>query len=184
MLRLTIALACLMSVVALAAHGQDTDPCPASAQDFSVEETSTPKRTAAVERTTGPDISGVWRLDRDLTTADLRWNKTDKIIVTQTGEKIRFDYFQDTHLLAADTFVTDWIERPRYQTRIERAYARARWDTDGLLIRTRSFLDAQGYQTYSIEDRWEVSDGGKTLTDKGSDGKLMVFYLISSARRR
>jgi hypothetical protein len=123
-----------------------------------------------------PYLGGRWILDRDLTTADLRWNKTTAVEVSQSDEDIRFDYFDHNRHFASDTFTTDWQERPRYVTRIERAYARARWQKDGLVIHTRSFLDLEGYRSYSMDDRWELSPDGKTLIERSSDGKVMVFY--------
>jgi hypothetical protein len=74
--------------------------------------------------------------------------------------------------------VTDGEERPSYSTRLARAYARARWDKNELVVTTRVFLDVYGYQSYSEADRWDVSDDGKTLTDKSSDGKVMVYYKL------
>ena len=59
-----------------------------------------------------------------------------------------------------------------------RAYARARWKENKLVVTTRSFLDIYGYQSYSSEDRWELSADGKTLSNKSSDGKVTVFYQI------
>lgn len=132
----------------------------------------------AAAQTGVPTLSGTWRLDRDLTTADLRWNKTTFLLVSQSEEGIRFDYFDGQRSLGSETFVPDGQERPRYKTRLERAYARTRWDRNELVIVTRSFLDHFGYQSYSMTDRWELSPDGKTLTDKSSDGKAMVYYKI------
>ncbi len=126
-----------------------------------------------------PDFSGTWRLDRDLTTADLRRNKTSILVVYQSLDEVRFDYFDNQRPLGSETFVPDGQERFRYKTRLERAYARTRWEKNGLVITTRSFLDANGYQSYNMADRWELSSDGKTLTNKSSDGKAMVYYKLS-----
>jgi len=175
MFRLTIAVACFL-IITVASRAQHATPCP-------VPYASSADDRVAALHTSDPYMSGTWRLDRDLTTADLRSNKTNRIVVRQLADNIRIQYFHDDQFLGAEAFIADWIERPRYQTRIERAYARVRWEKDGLLIRTRSFLDAQGYQSYTMEDRWELSDHGETLTDRGSDGKLMVYYRVSSVKR-
>ncbi len=45
---------------------------------------------AAVAAAQAPNLSGTWRLDRDLTTADMRWDKTDTLIIGQSGNEIRF----------------------------------------------------------------------------------------------
>jgi hypothetical protein len=133
---------------------------------------------AAAAQAEMPDFSGTWRLDRDLTTADLRWNKITILTVTQSDQEVRFRYFDRDRSLGSETFVTDGEERPSYSTRLARAYARARWDKNELVVTTRVFLDVYGYQSYSEADRWDVSDDGKTLTDKSSDGKVMVYYKL------
>ncbi|MFB3915870.1 MAG: hypothetical protein ACE14M_04030 [Terriglobales bacterium] len=125
-----------------------------------------------------PNLSGIWKLDRDLTNADLRRFKTSTLVVTQTYDEVRFDRYDGKNLYASDTFLTDGKERPRYTTRIERAYSRARWDKKNpqLVITTRSFLDLDGYQAYDDIDIWQVSADGETLTNKQRDGKVIVFY--------
>jgi hypothetical protein len=134
---------------------------------------------AAAAQAEMPAFSGTWRLDRDLTTADLRWNKITILTVSQSDEEVRFRYFDRDRLLGSETFVTDGEERPRYSTRLARAYARARWDENELVVTTRVFLDVYGYQSYNEADRWELSEDGQTLTDKSSDGKMMVYYKLN-----
>ncbi|HEV8523140.1 MAG TPA: hypothetical protein VGQ71_01465, partial [Terriglobales bacterium] len=48
---------------------------------------------AAAAQAQMPDFSGTWRLDRDLTTADLRWNKITILTVSQSDGEVRFHYF-------------------------------------------------------------------------------------------
>jgi hypothetical protein len=126
-------------------------------------------------------MSGTWRLDRDLTTEDMTWNRTTHLVVSQSEQRVRFEYFDQDRPLGSDVFVTDGRERPRYTTRVERAYARTRWAGDELVVRTRSFLDLEGYQSFVETDRWQLSPDGRNLTEKSSDGKLMVFYRIAAA---
>ncbi len=128
-----------------------------------------------------PYLGGDWKLDRDATTEDMRWNRTTNLHISQSEDDIRFDYYDGRHLLGSDVFVADGHERPRYVTRIERAYARARWNKSGLEILTRSFLDLEGYRSYSMSDRWEISADGQQLVDKSSDGKVMVFTRMRDA---
>jgi hypothetical protein len=124
-------------------------------------------------------MSGKWHLDRDLTTADLRWNKLTDLVVEQSDGRVRLDYFDHDRPMGSETFITDNRERPRYTTRIERAYARARWAGHDLVVRTRSFLDLEGYQSFNEIDRWQLSDDGHTLKNLSSDGKALVFYRVS-----
>mgnify|MGYP005811093481 CR=1 FL=1 len=125
-----------------------------------------------------PNLSGVWKLDRDLTNADLRRFRTTTLVITQSYDEVRFDRYDGKNLYATDTFLTDGKERPRYTTRIERAYARAHWDKKKpeLVITTRSFLDLDGYQSYNDVDIWTVSPDGETLTHKQIDGKVIIYY--------
>src|SRR5512133_2394151 len=142
MLRCTIAIVCVL-LAPVTSRAQDSVPC--RAPDTSSAE------NGLTAHTDNPDISGTWHLDRDLTTADMRWNKTNRMVVRESADSIVMQYFHDDQSLGEDTFVPDWFERPRYKTRIERAYARVRWEKHGLLIRTRSFLDVLGYQSYTME---------------------------------
>ena len=128
-----------------------------------------------------PNLAGTWKLDRDLTTADLTRVKTDVVVIKQSSENVRFEYYdRDRRRFGVETFITDGYERKRYVTRIERAYARAKWKDNLLVIRTRSTLDLEGYQSYELLDTWERSADGKTLTNHSSDGKATVYYLIDS----
>jgi hypothetical protein len=122
-----------------------------------------------------PDLSGTWRLDRDLTTADLRWERTSILVVEQSGDEVRFDHYDGERFIGAERFIIDNTERPRYTTRLERAYARVKWDKNRLVVSTRSFLDVYGYQWYTMVDRWELSPDGETLSNKSSDGKVLVY---------
>lgn len=123
-----------------------------------------------------PSISGTWKLDRDLTTADMRWDKTSTLVLSQSDDELRFEYFDpDGRLFGTDTFTTDDLEHPRYKTRIERAWSRARWKQGKLVITSRVNLDLQGYQSYNAYESWELSPDGKTLINRLSDGKTLVF---------
>ena len=139
---------------------------------------------AATAQTKVPNLSGTWKLDRDKTTADLSRDKTTQLVVSQTQEDVRFDYYENDHLLGSDVFVPDGKERKRYETRVERAVSKARWHKGALLVTTWVYLDPQGYQSYTITDRWEVSPDGKTLTDKTSDGKKIVYQRAPEEKRR
>jgi hypothetical protein len=135
----------------------------------------------AQDQTAVPNLTGTWRLDRDRTTENLARVKTDTIVIEESVEEIRFEYYDRDHReFGAETFITDGFERPRYVTRIERAYARAEWKGNRLVIRTRSFLDQQGYQSYIVFDSWERSADGETLINNSSDGKAMVYYRVET----
>ncbi len=121
-----------------------------------------------------PNLSGVWKLDRDLTTAP--YVKDDTLVVHQTKGRVKFVYQTDGKVTGTDVFITDGKEMDRYKTRIERAFYKATWKQDRLVIVTQHVLDLFGYQSYKETDSWTLDDGGKTLTEHLSDGKLAVYY--------
>jgi hypothetical protein len=122
------------------------------------------------------DLSGTWRLDRDLTTANVTWVRTTVLVIRQRGEEVRFEHLDGARRIGAEVFITDGEERPRFSSRIERAFARARWQKNELVIETRSFLDIYGYQSYNDTERWQLRSDGKTLVRQDRDGKVLVFY--------
>lgn len=132
-----------------------------------------PPGARAVTRT-GPNLTGVWKLDRDLTTA--RYVKDDTLVVTQTKQRVKFKYQTRDAVTGTDVFVTDGSEQNGYVTRIEKTYYRARWKAGELVIVTQHVLDIFGYQTYKETDRWVLAPDGKTLTEKLSDGHVAVYY--------
>ncbi len=134
---------------------------------------------AAVAAAQAPNLSGTWRLDRDLTTADMRWDKTDTLIIGQSGNEIRFQYSdRDGHPLGTNSFTTDNVERRWYKTRVERAWARAHWEDSKLVITSHVNLDLQGYQYYLGYESWELSPDGKTLINRLRDGKAIVYEKV------
>ncbi len=134
---------------------------------------------AAVAVAQVPNLSGTWKLDRDLTTADMRWDKTDTLIISQSGDEIRFEYFdRDARPLGTNSFTTDNVERRWYKTRMERAWARAHWQDSKLVITSHVNLDLQGYQYYLGYESWELSPDGKTLINRLRDGKVIVYEKV------
>ncbi len=121
-----------------------------------------------------PNLSGVWKLDRDLTTAP--YVKDDTLVVHQTKQRVKFVYQTDGKTTGTDIFITDGKEMDRYKTRIERAFYKATWKNDALVIVTQHVLDLFGTQSYKETDSWTLDDKGKTLTQHLSDGKVAVYY--------
>jgi hypothetical protein len=131
---------------------------------------------AAMAAAQAPNFSGTWKLDRDLTTADMRWDKTDTLMVSQSDDDVRFEYWdRDGRPLGTNRFTSDNVERFWYKTRMELAWARAHWDQGKLVVESHVNLDFQGYQYYLGTDTWELSPDGKTLIDRLRDGKSLVF---------
>jgi len=130
--------------------------------------------TARAVSKSPPNLSGIWKLDRDLTTA--RYVTDDTLVVRQSKTRVKFIYHTGDKITGTDVFVTDGVEQNRYTTRIERAYYRARWKADELVVVTLHVLDALGYQSYRETDSWVLAKDGKTLIEKLSDGKVAVYY--------
>ncbi len=122
-----------------------------------------------------PDLSGKWKLSREESTADPRFMKDDSMIVTQKDEVVKFAYFVDDKADGAETIVVDGLDHKRYVTRIERAYARARWGKDELVITTKHVMDILGYQFYDETERWVLSPDRRTLVNELPDGKKIVW---------
>lgn len=138
---------------------------------------------AALAQAQAPDLSGAWKMDRDLTTADMRWDKTDTLVISRSGEELRFEYSdRDGRPLGTNAFSADNLEHPWYKTRMERAWARTHWQQGKLVIESHVNLDLQGYQYYNGYETWELSPDGKTLINRLRDGKAVVYERAASAR--
>ncbi len=122
-----------------------------------------------------PDLSGRWKLDRDRSHGPSLKTAASAMEITQRGDEIKFVYYSGGAITGSDLFLADGIERGRYETRIERAYAKVHWQKDDLIITTKHVLDALGYQAYSETDNWLPSADRQTLTAKLSDGSVLVY---------
>ena len=122
-----------------------------------------------------PNLSGRWKLDRDLSSGMSLRKAATELEITQRGDDVKFTYYSGGATTGTESFLADEVERDRYVTRIERAYYKAHWQKDELVIVTRHLLDVFGYQTYSETDSWVLSEDRQTLTAKLSDGSRLVY---------
>ena len=122
-----------------------------------------------------PDISGRWKLNAERSSGRSLRQAATVLEITQRGDEVKFVYYSGGARTGSESFLADDIERARYETRIERAYAKVHWRKDDLIIVTRHVLDAAGYQAYSETDSWLLSEDRQTLTAKLSDGSLLVY---------
>jgi len=127
-----------------------------------------------------PNITGTWKLDRDASTGSPSVQGASLLVITQSGDALTFDYYplkngQRGDLLQSDGYTTDGLEHPGYKTRTYVTYLQAYWRKKQLVTRTRAIMDPEGYQTFTNENHWSLSEDGKTLTDKSSDGKKVVY---------
>ncbi len=119
------------------------------------------------------NLAGNWKLDYRQSTVDLTNESSNRLVISQMGDALRFDRYKDAKLISTENIIADGKSRQRYKTRLEIAYVKARWEKGGLVLVTDSMLDNEGTQSYSTTERWEVSKDGKTLSKKTSDGVLV-----------
>jgi len=128
----------------------------------------------AVERAPA-DLSGNWKLVREKSRGPSLAKAPTELNITQRGDEVKFDFFHDGEPSGSESFLADNVERSRYTTRVDRAYSRVHWDKDTLIIITRHFLDALGYQTFSETDSWALSRDRNTIANNVSDGSVLVY---------
>jgi hypothetical protein len=126
------------------------------------------------------DFSGTWKLNMSKSKGPPDWRPETVLVVVQTPYQIHFAYF-----LNADTtqpfenhdFVPNGKEVKAYVTANEYAYVSTRWTNKNMLqVRLRHLVHAEIADTEWTEtDYWSLSDDGKTLTNKLSDGKVLVY---------
>lgn len=122
-----------------------------------------------------PDLSGKWKLNFERSSGRSLRQAATSLEIVQRGDEVQFIYYTAGARTGTESFLADDIERGRYETRIERAYAKVHWHKDDLIIVTRHVLDAAGYQAYTETDSWLLSEDRQTLTAKLSDGSVLVY---------
>ena len=129
---------------------------------------------------TVPNFGGTWKLDQDASTGPPAAKGASFLIITQSGDDLTFEYHGSSNgkrgdLIQTSSYSTDGRERQGNKLRTYVNYVRSYWHGKTLLVRTRSVMDLDGFQTFTLEDRWSLSDDGKTLTDQSSDGTKAVY---------
>jgi hypothetical protein len=127
-----------------------------------------------------PNLSGTWKLDADASSGPPPAKGASLLVITQSGNDLTFDYYgasngQRGDLIESNNYVLDGIEHRGNKTRTYITFVRAYWQKKALIVRTRAILDSVGEQTFTDEQRWSVSDDGKTLIGKFSDGTKTVW---------
>ncbi len=126
-----------------------------------------------------PDLAGVWLLDPLASHGGSLPHDTTVLLIRQSGNEITFEHYATRELerepKVVEQFVANGRSSRRYATRTQVAYATAKFAKGVLVIDTTTSLDAQGTQTFSDTERWAVSPDGKTLTERMSDGTVVVY---------
>ncbi len=127
-----------------------------------------------------PNLGGTWKLDQDASTGPPAAKGASVLVITQSGDDFTFEYYASRNgkrgdLIQTSYYSTDGRERQGNKIRTYVTYVRSYWHGNTLVLQTRNILDVDGYQTFKTENRWSLSDDGKTLTDKSSDGTKAVY---------
>ncbi len=127
-----------------------------------------------------PNLNGTWKLDQDASTGPPIAKGASILVITQSGDDFTFDYYASSNgkrgeLIQTSAYSTDGRERRGNKIRTYVTYVRSYWHRSTLVMQTRNVMDLDGYQTFNTEDRWTLSEDGKTLTDQSSDGTKAVY---------
>jgi len=136
--------------------------------------------TMAASKDRQVDFSGTWKLNMQKSKGAPDWRPDTVLVVLQSPYQIHFVYFLTS---AAPTpfethdYVTNGKESKLYTTGAETAYASVRWSSKYVLqVRMHHQVRSEIADTdWTETDTWTLSDDGKTLTQKLSDGKMLVY---------
>ncbi len=136
--------------------------------------------TTAADKKRFADFSGTWKLDMQKSRGAPDWRPETVLVVLQSPYQIHFTYFLNQDAKQAfenHDYVTNGKEIQLYATGPEIAYASVRWTSKNVLqVRTHHLVRSEIADTdWNEIDTWMLSDDGKTLSNKLSDGKTIVY---------
>jgi hypothetical protein len=126
------------------------------------------------------NFSGTWKLNMKKSKGAPDWRPDTVLVVLQSPYQIHFAYFLNddaTQPFENHDYVTNGKESQLYATGNETAYAGVRWTSKNVLqVRMHHVVRSEiGDTDWSETDTWTLSDDGKTLTNRVSDGKMIVY---------
>jgi hypothetical protein len=126
------------------------------------------------------NFSGTWKLNMKKSKGAPDWRPDTVLVVLQSPYQIHFAYFLNddaTQPFENHDYVTNGKESQLYATGNETAYASVRWTSKNVLqVRMHHVVRSEiGDTDWSETDTWTLSDDGKTLTNRVSDGKMIVY---------
>jgi hypothetical protein len=126
------------------------------------------------------DFSGTWKLNLQKSKGAPDWRPDTVLVILQSPYQIHFAYFLNadaTQPFENHDYSTNGKEAKIYATANETAYVSARQTSKKVLqVRTHHVARAEVADTdWTETDTWTLSDDGKTLTNKLSDGKIIVY---------
>ncbi|MFZ3212599.1 MAG: hypothetical protein WA188_13905 [Terriglobales bacterium] len=126
------------------------------------------------------DFSGTWKLNMQKSKGAPDWRPDTVMVVLQSPYQVHFVSFLNADAVSpfeSRDYVTNAKESKLYSAANEEAYASARWTSKYVLqIRMHHLVRAEIADTdWTETDTWTLSDDGKTLTNRTSDGKIIVY---------
>jgi hypothetical protein len=136
--------------------------------------------TMAASKDTLIDFSGTWKLNMRKSKGAPDWQPDTVLVVLQSPYQIHFAYFLNgdaTQPFQNRDYVINGKEAKLYATANETAYVSVRRTNKKVLqVRTRHVVRGEVADAdWTETDTWTLSDDGKTLTNKLSDGKTIVY---------
>jgi len=126
------------------------------------------------------DFSGTWKLNVKKSRGAPDWRPDTVLVVLQSPHQIHFTYFLNDDArqpFESHDYITNGKEAPLYTSANERTFYSVRWDNKNVLqVKIHHLVRAEIADTdWNETDIWTLSDDGKTLTNRLSDGKLIVY---------
>ncbi len=126
------------------------------------------------------NFSGTWKLNMKKSKGAPDWRPDTVLVVLQSPYQVHFAYFLNADVekpFQNYDYVTNGKERQLYAVATEIAYGSAHWNNKNILeVRTHHVVRAEVADTdWTETDVWTLSADGKTLTNKSSDGKILVY---------
>lgn len=126
------------------------------------------------------DFSGTYKLNMQKSKGAPDWRPDTVLVVLQSPYQVHFIFFLNSDAVQPfenHDYVTNGKEAKLYAAPTEEVYASSKWTSKYvLLVRTHHLVRNEIADTDWTEiDTWTLSDDGKTLTNKGSDGKVLVY---------
>jgi hypothetical protein len=136
--------------------------------------------TVAASKGRQVDFSGTWKLNMKKSKGAPDWRPDTVLVVLQSPYQIHFAYFVNadtTQPFENHDYVTNGKEAKAYATGAEVAYTSARWTSKNVLeVRMRHSVRAEVADTdWTETDTWTLAGDGKTLINKSSDGKIVIY---------
>lgn len=134
------------------------------------------------------DFTGTWRLNPAKSKGFPDWRPETTIVIIQGPTQIQFSYFltpEAAQPFETHNYVTNGREQKLYVAATEDTYVSARWRSNTELdIRVHHVVRGEiADSDWNETDTWTISQDGKTLVNKQSDRKVLIFDKIENRRR-